>query len=155
MTDVRDKKSGLERRVCNAVQRERKRKQMTGADLADSCGLALNTIRSIESGARGPSMATLERVAEALSVPPALFLIPDVDGRPDVHAAAMTYLFVASDDVWGPMVKAYLSLPEEVDLDAEPMTKRNQRTAEKLAAQLVELAGSEALGFVVEALAAD
>ena len=155
MTDVRDKKTGLERHVCDAIQRERKRKGITGADLAEECGLALNTIRSIESGARGPSMSTLERIAEALSVPPALFLVPDVDGRPDVDAAALTYLFVAGDDVWGPLVKAYLSLPEEIDEEAEPMTKKDQRAASKLAAQLVEFAGSEALGFIVEALAAD
>jgi transcriptional regulator with XRE-family HTH domain len=56
------------------VQRLRHQRQLTQAELAKAVGIHRISLAQIEGGAKRPSLATLERIAKALGVPPARLL---------------------------------------------------------------------------------
>ena len=59
----------LEARIGAEIRRERKRRDMTVASLADAAGLSQGMLSKIETGQTSASLATLSRLAEALTVP--------------------------------------------------------------------------------------
>ena len=59
----------LEARIGAEIRRQRKRRDMTVASLADAAGLSQGMLSKIETGQTSASLATLSRLAEALTVP--------------------------------------------------------------------------------------
>ena len=55
----------LEARIGAEIRRERKRRDMTVASLADAAGLSQGMLSKIETGQTSASLATLSRLAEA------------------------------------------------------------------------------------------
>lgn len=64
----------LRERFGRLVADQRRRVGFTQPDLAERAGLSLDTIKKLETGATGPSIETIEQLADALGVDPsALF----------------------------------------------------------------------------------
>lgn len=63
----RDK--NLEAAIGRQVRSLRKRQRMTGSDLAGQAGLSVGMLSKIENGVISPSLATIQTLAHALSVP--------------------------------------------------------------------------------------
>lgn len=66
-------RGGKERRLEVAIGHEvralRKHMGITGADLADGCGLSVGMLSKIENGLTSPSLTTLQALAHSLGVP--------------------------------------------------------------------------------------
>lgn len=66
-------RDGLEKNLEVAIGREvralRKRQRMTGSDLAAQAGVSVGMLSKIENGVISPSLATIQLLANALSVP--------------------------------------------------------------------------------------
>lgn len=71
--------SGMSHRLQESVGRARKQRGWSQRRLADEAGVAIETVRKLESDRPWVSLALLERVATALEVPVAMLLN---DGRP-------------------------------------------------------------------------
>jgi transcriptional regulator with XRE-family HTH domain len=52
------------------IRRERRDQELSQRELAETAGLALNTVSLIERGLRTPSVTTVARIARALGVEP-------------------------------------------------------------------------------------
>lgn len=66
--------------IARAVRVRRLRRQLTQEALAEVSGVSLPTIKRIEGG-RTPSLATLQKLADALRIPPAVLLRRPARGR--------------------------------------------------------------------------
>ncbi|NPV54795.1 MAG: helix-turn-helix transcriptional regulator [Firmicutes bacterium] len=60
----------MDRQIGEQIQRIRKAKGISQADLARASGLAQSFISSVESGQKSPTVRSLIKLAEALGVPP-------------------------------------------------------------------------------------
>jgi transcriptional regulator with XRE-family HTH domain len=63
------------------LKRNRARKGLTQAELAERCGLSANFISNIESGKKYPSVTTMQGIADSLGVKPYQLFIDDDDAE--------------------------------------------------------------------------
>jgi transcriptional regulator with XRE-family HTH domain len=63
------REKNLELAIGRQIRELRKRQRMTGADLAAQAGLSVGALSKIENGLVSPSLATLQALADSLSVP--------------------------------------------------------------------------------------
>jgi transcriptional regulator with XRE-family HTH domain len=61
-------------RFASNVRRIRTKKQLSQKALADKVGISVSYVSMLERGQRSPPLETIEKVAKALSVPPASLL---------------------------------------------------------------------------------
>ena len=66
--------SSLHRVFCDNVKARRRQLDLTQGAVADLLGISQPAYAEIESGRRVPSIDVVERVARALTIPPALLL---------------------------------------------------------------------------------
>jgi len=62
-------------RFASNVRRIRTKKQLSQKALADKVGISVSYVSMLERGQRSPPLETIEKVAKALSVPPASLLV--------------------------------------------------------------------------------
>lgn len=68
--------------ISEKLKAERKKAQLTQAQLAERLGVAMNTISRYESGERRPSIEVIQQIASALNVPASVFF----DDMPETEA---------------------------------------------------------------------
>jgi transcriptional regulator with XRE-family HTH domain len=61
-------------RFAGNVKRLRSRKKMSQKALADRVGISVSYVSMLERGQRSPPLETIEKMAKALGVPPAVLL---------------------------------------------------------------------------------
>lgn len=61
-------------RFANNVRRLRAKKHLSQKALADKVGISVSYVSMLERGQRSPPLETVEKMAKALSVPPATLL---------------------------------------------------------------------------------
>jgi transcriptional regulator with XRE-family HTH domain len=61
-------------RFAGNVRRLRAKKRLSQKALADKVGISVSYVSMLERGQRSPPLETIEKVAKALSVPPASLL---------------------------------------------------------------------------------
>jgi len=61
-------------RFADNVRRLRARKKLSQKALADKVGISVSYVSMLERGQRSPPLETIEKMAKALSVPPASLL---------------------------------------------------------------------------------
>jgi transcriptional regulator with XRE-family HTH domain len=61
-------------RFASNVRRLRSKKKLSQKALADKVGISVSYVSMLERGQRSPPLETVEKVAKALSVPPATLL---------------------------------------------------------------------------------
>jgi transcriptional regulator with XRE-family HTH domain len=61
-------------RFASNVRRIRSKKKLSQKALADKVGISVSYVSMLERGQRSPPLETIEKVAKALSVPPATLL---------------------------------------------------------------------------------
>lgn len=67
----------LKKAFTNNLKRFRNKKQLSQAQLAEDSDLSPGYIGDMETGKSHPSLNTVEKIAEALEIPPYLLLIPE------------------------------------------------------------------------------
>jgi transcriptional regulator with XRE-family HTH domain len=78
--------------IGRAVRSFRKQKAMTVADLSKDTGLSIGMLSKIENGVTSPSLATLQALAHALSVPMTAFFRRYEQRREVMHVKAGQHL---------------------------------------------------------------
>lgn len=75
-------------RIGERIKRRRVERELSVPKLADAIGKTPRYVEMIEAGGRTPSVDTLYRLAEALDVSPAAFLVDtdEASGKPLAHA---------------------------------------------------------------------
>jgi transcriptional regulator with XRE-family HTH domain len=61
-------------RFASNVRRLRSKKKLSQKALADKVGISVSYVSMLERGQRSPPLETIEKMAKALSVPPATLL---------------------------------------------------------------------------------
>ena len=69
--------------IGDIIRSQRKRKNLTQAELGKACGLSESAIRNYELGNRVPNEATITKISSALSVSPSVFSIIPTDSVRD------------------------------------------------------------------------
>jgi len=86
VTETREK--NLESAIGRALRSFRRQKVMTVADLSKQTGLSIGMLSKIENGITSPSLATLQSLAHALSVPITAFFRRYEEKREVMHVKA-------------------------------------------------------------------
>lgn len=99
------------------VATRRRSRRMTQADLARAAYVSLATVKAIERGARMPSAATLEAIAEALTIDPTRLLRGNYRGTGRIHDAipAVSAAIAAYDIPGDPPSRGLPALRNAVD----------------------------------------
>jgi len=79
------KADNISARVAQAVKQRREQMELTLRDLASRSGVSASTISDIERGAKSPTIATLDALAQALGLPMSAFADSGASPVPRVH----------------------------------------------------------------------
>lgn len=129
--------SKLVRRVRQRVRELRLERGLTQEELCERARISVDAISRIEGGSRVPTIETVERIASALGVPPAVFFDddapPPVEPHPEPLRRVVTLLEVhpepvltLAENVVTALLRAYRRGAETGRADSRPKKARRR-----------------------------